>query len=136
MIRIQAIWLRFCTGLICLLFFACSKNTISPQFEPEISNKTDTFEFQATSVENISQTLQYTWQNTGKVANINQANSLSSGTATITIKDASGAEVYNKDLKENGTFVSGEGTVGAWRIVVNLSGVDGTLNFRAEKRTQ
>ncbi len=136
MIRTQAFWFRSCIGLICLLFLVCSNNTISPKFEPEISNKTDTFEFQATSVENVSQTLQYTWQNTGTVANINQANSLSSGTATITIKDASGIEVYNKDLKENGTFVSGEGTDGAWRIVVNLSGVDGTLNFRVEKRTQ
>ena len=121
--------------LICSLLTACSNNVLNPGFEPEISNKTDTFQFQATDVNNVSQTLNYTWQNDGTVANINQSSNLSSGSATLTINDTNGVEVYRKSLSENGSFVTAEGQSGSWTINISLSKLDGTLNFRAEKRT-
>ncbi|MGD9486385.1 MAG: hypothetical protein AB7W47_00035 [Calditrichaceae bacterium] len=110
-------------------------NTIGPQFEPEISNIVDYFQFQATGLTNVSQTLTYTWNNTGVSANINQSCSMTGGSAALTIKDADGTVVFSSDLTENGTLVTSDGTAGNWTITVVLTNVDGTLNFRAEKRT-
>jgi hypothetical protein len=66
-------------------------------------------------------------------ASINQACAITSGTATITLRDANGMAVYSADLKANGTFTSLQGTPGAWTIDVALNSLNGTLNFRAQK---
>lgn len=121
--------------LLFISIFSCKDNTLNPKFEPEIINQADAFEFQATAVENVSQSLSYDWNNTGTMANVNQSSSISSGTATITIQDATGQILYGRDLKENGTFQTNAGTSGSWKITVTLSKINGTLNFRAEKRT-
>ena len=118
-----------------LVVESCSDNTLGPQFEPEIINKTDSFEFQATGVTDVTQSLQYTWNNSGPIANINQASSISAGSATLTIKDAAGTVVYQKPLGENGSFITVTGSAGDWIIIVTLQDLNGTLNFTAEKRT-
>ncbi|MFC1800202.1 hypothetical protein ACFL2Z_04770 [Candidatus Eisenbacteria bacterium] len=133
--KIASVWHLPWVVVICLVLGACSDNTLGPRFEPEISNKTDNFQFQATGLTRVSQALHYTWQNTGTMANINQASSISSGSAILTIKDGAGTEVYRKDLNENGTVITGEGAAGGWTIIVDLSKVNGTINFRAQKRT-
>jgi len=112
---------------------ACSGNVLGPDNQPQISNQTDTFQWQATAMDNISQTLTYTWQNTGTSADVNQSPNLSAGSATLTIKDASGVEVYSSSLTQGGTFQSAAGAAGAWAIEVRLSGASGALNFRVEK---
>ncbi len=108
-------------------------SALNPQFQPQVNNATDNFQFQTTGITHITQTLTYTWQNTGTRASINQACSISAGTATVLVRDAGGALVYSADLAANGTFTSTAGTTGNWTIVVNLSGVSGTLNFRVQK---
>jgi hypothetical protein len=118
-----------------LFLESCNNNVLDPQFEPEISNTTDSFEFQATDVRDVSQTVQYTWQNSGTMANINQSGSISAGSATLTINDADGTEIYRADLSETGTFITSAGKAGNWSISLSLSGFDGTLNFSSEKRT-
>lgn len=110
---------------------ACN-DSLAP-FQPEIANLTDNFQLQATNVQNVTTTLEYTWQNTGTTANVNQATVLSVGTATITIFDGQNVQVYTKDLTANGTFQTTAGTAGAWKIRVVLSNATGTLNFRAQK---
>lgn len=120
---------------LCLAYAGCgSGNTIGPQNQPQIINNPDNFEFQATNLRNLTQTIQYTWQNTGTVANVNQATSITAGTATLRIRDSVGAQVFSNDLKANGTFVTGTGVTGNWTIEVALSGVTGTINFRVQKR--
>jgi len=119
-----------------LLLISCSEdNTLNPQFEPEITNNTDSFEFQATGVNNVSQTLIYTWKNTGTQANINQASNITSGSAILKIEDVNGDFVYQKNLNENGSFTSVFGFSGDWKITVTLSKMSGDINFRVEKRT-
>jgi len=120
-----------------LLLLSCSveTNTLSPQFEPEIINNTDSFEFQATGVDNVSQMLTYTWKNTGTQANINQASTITSGSATLKIEDANGEVVYQKDLNENGNFSSVFGFSGNWKIIITLLKMSGDINFSVEKRT-
>jgi len=122
-------------GLVLLTLGACGGQTLSPKFQPEITNVTDNFQFQATAMTNVSQTLTYTWQNTGTIANVNQASSVTGGSAQVLIRDAQATPVYTSNLANNGTFVTNAGTTGAWTIEVSLSGVNGAVNFRVQKHT-
>jgi len=72
-------------------------------------------------------------QNTGTMADVNQATSPSGGSATLTIRDADGTQVYSRGLSDNGTFQTNTGSSGDWTIVIELSGADGTFNFRVQK---
>ena len=121
-------------GLLLLVSTACSgDNALGPANQLEVTNVTDNFQLQATSLENVSQTLSYTWNNTGTMANIDQSGVLSSGSATLTIRDGAGVQMYAVSLGETGTFATDEGTAGSWSIRVQLSGASGALNFRAQK---
>ncbi len=124
---------RLATLLALGLGAACSGNVLGPDNQPQVSNQTDTFQWQVTAMDNISQTLTYTWQNTGTSANVNQSPNLSGGSATLTILDASDVEVYSRSLAQGGTFQTSAGATGAWTIEVRLSGAGGALNFRVEK---
>lgn len=106
---------------------------LNPQFQPQVANATDNFQFQTTAVTKVTQTLNYTWQNTGTQATINQACAITQGTATLTIRDAAGTQVYQSSLASNGTFQSTAGQAGAWTIVVAVNNLSGTLNFRVQK---
>ncbi len=118
--------------LISAIFSGCSENPLSP-FQPEIGNNPDNFQFQATAIENVSTTAVYTWNNTGTQAKVNQSSAITGGSAEVVFRDASNVEVYRRSLALNGDSTSSVGTPGTWTIVVTLTTLDGTLNFRAEK---
>ena len=126
-----------CRGvwILALLVASCGDNAnpIGPSNQPEIANNRDNFQFQASNLSRTTQTLTYTWENTGATANVNQSGQVSSGTATLIIRQPSGAEVYSRDLSSTGTFTTSTGAPGNWRIEVRLSNVTGTLNFRVQK---
>ena len=114
---------------------ACSDNNpIGPSNQPEVANNRDNFQFQASNLQGTTQTLTYTWENTGAATNVNQSGQISSGAARLTLRDASGTELYTRSLTETGTFTSASGASGNWRIEVRLENVSGTLNFRVQKR--
>lgn len=109
-----------------------ANSALNPAFQPQVSNLADNFQFQTTGITNVSQTVQYTWQNSGTHASINQACSINPGSAFVTIRDAAGNTVYSADLASNGTFTSIAGTSGAWTIQVAFSNTSGTVNFRVQ----
>jgi len=109
-------------------------NALAPQFQPQVANVPDNFQFQTTGITNVTQTLQYTWSNSGLLASINHASAVTAGTATLTIKDAAGTQVYSGALVSSGTVMtSPSGVAGNWTIIVTLTNVSGTLNFRVQK---
>ncbi len=122
-------------GIVALLAACSDSNVIGPDNQPEIANDPDTFEFQITGLDDVSQTLQYTWQNTGVRANVNRSSSISAGEATLIVRDGSGAEVFHTTLNQNSTVTTAEGVAGSWTIEVVLLNVFGTINFRLEKTT-
>jgi hypothetical protein len=128
-------WNHLVLPLVLLLSISCGGKRVvtDPAFQPEIINQTDNFAFQSTNVSNVTQTLQYTWQNTGTRADVNQASSITSGSATITIRDSAGLQVYTASLSSNGTFMTGSGTAGGWTIRLVLTNLKGTLNFRVQR---
>ena len=120
-------------SLTSVLLLACGgTNLIGPDNELQVSNDTDRFEWQASMLENVTQTLSYKWQNTGTSANIDQSSSITSGTATLTIWCVNGNEMYSGPLTQDGTFETTVGQSGEWTIEVVLVGVHGTLNFRVD----
>ena len=122
-------------GAVALLAAAAcgSDRLLGSDNQLEIANRTDTFEWQATAMARISQTLTYDWETTGTTADVNQASSLTGGSATLTIWDDEGREVYTRDLGGNGTFTTLAGTAGTWRVRVKLSRASGAVNFRVDK---
>ncbi len=117
------------------LVLACgsSDTIIGPGNQLQVTNTPDDFQFQVTGLSNVKQTLAYTWTNTGDSTSINQASTVTGGSATLTIREPGGAIVYQNGLQANGTFHSSKATAGAWKIEVRLSQTDGTLNFRVQK---
>ena len=109
-----------------------SSNTLNPNFQPQIANAADNFQFQATGMKNVTQTLQYNWSNSGTHASINQACAINPGSGFITLRDGAGNTVYSADLAANGTFTSIAGTAGTWTIHVAFSNTTGTVNFRVQ----
>ena len=101
--------------------------------QPQIVNQTDSFSFQATNVTHTTQTLQYTWQNTGTTADVTQSSQVTSGLGTLMVLDSEGQQLYLEPLSVNGTFLISSGTAGAWTIQVVLSNVEGTLNFSVQR---
>ena len=81
----------------------------------------------------VTQTLDYTWHNTGTTADVNQSGVITGGSGTLRILDADGTQVYSRSLTETGTFATSAGTSGDWSIEVTLSSASGTLNFRVQK---
>ena len=108
-------------------------NIIGPSNQPQTTNATDSFQFQASNLVNVRQVLTYTWVNTGATANVDQSGAISSGAAVLVLHDASGAERYNRSLRDTGSFTSTAGVSGNWTIEVQLDDVTGTLNFRVQK---
>ena len=121
--------------ILALAVVSCGGDTnpIGPANQPEVANLQDNFQFQASNLTGTTQTLTYTWANSGTSANVNQSGVVSGGTATLIIRTPSGQQVYSRDLAETGTFTTGTGPTGNWQIEVRLVNVTGTLNFRVQK---
>ena len=115
---------------------ACGdSNVIGSDNQLEVTNATDNFQMQVSVLEGVSQTLTYTWQNTGTQATIDVSQAITSGTALLTITDANGAVVYQEDIAEDSDGQSAVGVTGGWGIRVELQGVNGTFNFRVQRTT-
>lgn len=123
--------------LVGLTLVGCGGGTnsaLNPQFQPQVTNQPDNFQFQSTGVTGVTQTLSYTWQNSGISASIDQATTIPSGQAVLVLRDASGIQVYSADLANNGTFSAATGQTGNWTVVLTLTNYSGTLNFRVQKK--
>ena len=117
-----------------LLAAACgSDNILGPDNQLQVSNNPDTFEWQATSLDKVSQTVSYDWTMTGTTANVNQSSAVTGGSATLTVTDDAGTVVYTASLGQNGTFTTDAGVAGTWTVEVRLNGTSGMVNFRLEK---
>ncbi len=108
---------------------------VQAQYQPQVTNLTDSFGFQLTGVTNGDGSLSYSWQNTGTSASIDRSSSVSNGTVTLTLRDAANVEVYKAALNgASGSVQTASGDAGTWTIIVDFSQTTGTINFRAQKQ--
>jgi hypothetical protein len=129
-------WKPICWGLLAgtLALGACSDaNVLGPDNQLQVTNNADDFAIQATALDNIAQTLTYTWQMSGTVADVDQSGTVSGGSGTLTILDDDGLEVYSRSLAQTGSMQTDAGTAGNWTIRISLDGMSGVLNVRVQK---
>ena len=114
---------------------ACSESntTSATSFQPEVTNATDNFQFQATGLTGVTSTQTYAWRNTGTRATINHSTSTTAGSVQLSIRDGVGTSVYSKGLVPSLNEPTAVGTAGTWTIVVTMTSFSGTINFRAQK---
>lgn len=113
--------IRRAAALIALVVVAgCGDGPTAPGIQPQITNLTDAFSYQVSSIQSFSGTYNYTWQNTGTAAKITHASDAgSTGTATLTVKDGAGTQVYSGQLVSSGQPLTAPvGVAGAWTITV------------------
>lgn len=125
--------------VVSLIGAGCGDSSTSPPpgIQPQITNTTDAFSYQLTDVSSVAGTWSYTWQNTGTLAKVTHASDAGAGgTATLTISDAAGTQVYSGEFATSGeTITSPAGIAGAWTISVSYSGYSNTqVNFAVVKQ--
>ena len=116
---------------------ACGDGPTAPGIQPQITNLTDAFSYQVSAIQNATAAYTYTWQNTGTTAKITHASDAgATGTATLTVRDAAGAQVYSGDLLSSGQPVTAPaGIAGAWTIKIVYSNYSNTqVNFGVMKQ--
>lgn len=129
----RLIHLLFATVAIGSTLSAISCSDPLAPFQPEVGNATDNFQLQATNVSDVSATREYSWSNTGTRATVNHATTTTGGTAWLTIRDAAGTTVYDKQLVPSLNEPTAAGVAGNWTIRLRLTGYSGTLNYRVQK---
>jgi hypothetical protein len=126
-------------AVVLLAATACGDDPTSapPGIQPQITNSTDAFSYQLTDLSSVAGTWDYTWQNTGTLAKVTHASDGGAlGTASVSIRDAAGTQVYAGAFAATGeTISSPAGVAGAWTISVSYSDYSNTqVNFAVVKQ--
>ena len=130
MTRSTALWSLMALALV----VGCGGNdATAPRYQPQITNIANSFAFQVTGLQSVTDELVYTWRNDGTTANVNQSPAGLQGTTSLVVSDAGGRQVYSRALTENGTFVTSAGTAGNWTIRVKFTNASGTSNFSLQR---
>lgn len=114
------------------LAMGCGDDPLAP-FEPEVTNATDSFQLQATGVQDLSSTVDYAWENTGTVADVDHSTTTTAGSARLVVLDADGTQVYDRELVPSLNEQTAVGATGDWTVRLVLTDFSGTLNFRLQK---
>lgn len=114
-----------------ITFSACKKD--ADGFKPEVTNQTDNFIFQDGNVSNGTGSFEYRWTNTGTKATIAISTQGQATQMDIKVYDALNVEVYSNSLDNNGSFTTGSGTTGQWRIVFVFKNFNGNIQVNSRK---
>jgi len=100
---------------------------------PVLVNVTDTLSYRADGLDNVNQTLTWTWNNSGTTATITftKENLVPHGITQLTVTDANGTVVYdlNIQLIWNEVQHTNSGAPGAWTVNLGMFGTTGDLDF-------
>ena len=126
-------WGARTTALVTLLLsMGCGDSPTAPGIEPQIVNNTDSFSYQVSDLSRVTGSWDYTWQNTGTTAKVSHASDAGAeGSATLTIVDAAGVQVYSGPFAPTGeVLTSPTGSSGAWMLRVTYTDYTNTqVNF-------
>jgi len=120
-----------------VLVAGCGDDPTAPGIEPQITNLSDAFSYQVSSIQNFTGTYSYSWQNTGTIAKITHASDAgATGSATLTVRDADGTQVYSGQLVSSGEpLTEPAGVAGDWTITIVYSDYSNTqVNFGVLKQ--
>lgn len=112
---------------------SCKKDNTVAAPQPQIVNQADNFSFQVNYTNAVTQVLEYNWSTSGVTAKITQSTNLQGGTVVLKVYDASNTQVYLGSIDNNGSFVTGTGTSGIWKIKVIMTNYSGSIDFTVQK---
>ena len=119
-----------------LLLAACGdSNLIGPDNHLEATAATDQFQFQLSALDNVTDSRTFDWENTGTRATVDVSQSITSGSAILTVRDADGTVVHQEDIANGNDTTTSVGVAGTWSVEISLESVTGTFNFRLQKVT-
>jgi hypothetical protein len=99
-----------------------------------VTNHTDSFQFQIANMTGVTETLSYTWENTGDQATVNIVQWLSDGSTILTIRDADGTVVLEDDIAEDDDTDSAVGVAGDWSIGLTMQSAEGAFSVSVQKK--
>ena len=98
-----------------------------------VCNEKGSFSY-STNAGMTTKTDSYTWENPASKAVVQSSMNMGVGSATVTIKDAAGKQVFSKTFQGSGQAGSSEttqeGQAGAWQIEVKMTGASGQVAFQ------
>lgn len=108
-------------------------SVLAPQYQPQVVNTPNVkFSFQATGIQNVTDAQTYSWSASSGSVVIHPATSTTSGSLTLTIKDANGAVVYSGGIPASGDITPSAAAGGMWQIALVLTNYTGTINFEVQ----
>jgi hypothetical protein len=120
--------------LVLALLAACDTRVVTePVYQPQIINIRNDFAYQVTGLDAFTSDVVYSWVSDGSAASVVQSPNVLTGTATLFIADASGAQVYQRSLAENGTFTTTAGVPGTWTVRLKFTEASGDATFHLTK---
>lgn len=117
--------------LALLAIVACAA-LLSGCVQDSVSNTTNAFSYGG-QVANLSTTKTYTWQNTVGSTMVNWGGQSSSGSFTLTLKDAAGKSIYTKTVggQQQSGFNenTGSGAPGGWTVQLEFKAFTGQMGL-------
>lgn len=108
-------------------------SALAPQYQPQVSNTPNVkFSFQATGIQQVSDALTYSWNVSSGQVVIHPATNTTSGTVSLTLKDAAGTVIYSGTIPPSGDITPPAGAPGPWQVGVVLTDYTGTINFAVQ----
>jgi hypothetical protein len=113
---------------------------VGPENRVEMTNQPDAFRYRAWDLQNVHDTLRWTWTNNGPVAAVTHESFIPHGETVVSVREAGGVEVYHGPLEspQEGPLSrqTRPGRPGTWTIEVRLYGVDGArIDFAVARAT-
>lgn len=121
--------------LFCVVaIFAACQDSIIKYLGPENSEiltlLTDSLRFQAEDLDNVTDTREWIWQNTGPQALVHHNSFVHHGRGQLTIMDAAGDTVYSRiPLEWELESATDSGQAGNWTVKLELFGARGRVDF-------
>jgi hypothetical protein len=125
---------------VALLTPACNDpvRMVATENDPTLVNDVDSFRYQAFRLDNVHDTLRWTWTNRGAQAVVTNSNFIPHGQTRLTVSDPDGVVVYQAPLLspegEPLSHATRLGRPGNWTIELDLYGVDGArIDFSVDR---
>jgi hypothetical protein len=117
-----------------LAVVGCGGDPLGPSGQLQVDKAVDTFLITALTLEDANETLSYRWDNTGTQATVVITDGISSGSAILTIEDASGTVVHQDDIADDNDTDTAVGVAGSWRIQIDIQNVTGNFTVSVWKK--
>ena len=106
---------------------------LGAKHDVRITSLPDSFTVDAKDLENVYDQIDTTWVITGPQAHINHRSFIPHGETELTIRDATGAIVYQRVLLYDIEAFTDSGVAGEWQVTIDLFGVTGRVGLTLTK---